>query len=82
MRAVALDAHASTASITLLAPPKFAIDELRINLYARRNAGNNGDQRFSVRFSGSAKTQHCLVILSDFNTNFEPSGANTKARCG
>ena len=65
MAIVALDAHASTTAVALLAAPELAIDELLINLDAGRNAGNYGDQRLSVGLSRSAEAKHKRSILQE-----------------
>lgn len=65
MRRILLDAHASTASVALLATPKFVIDERFLDLQARGNAGNDGDQGLSVRLSGCAETKHKRKILQE-----------------
>jgi hypothetical protein len=65
MRRILLDAHASAASVALLATPKFVIDECFVDLQACGNAGNYRDQRLSVRLSGCAETKHKPKILQE-----------------
>ena len=58
MRGIALDAHASAAAVTLLAPPEFAVDELLIDLHSGGDAGEDRNQRLSMRFSCRAEAKH------------------------
>ena len=55
MGVVALDLHAAAAAIALLAPPQLAVDELLIDRKPSRHAGEQRDQRLSVRLTGGGE---------------------------
>src|SRR5215470_14804312 len=65
MRRVALDPHTSATAIPLLPPPKLAIDKFLVNFHTRRNARDDGDQRLSMRLSGSTEAKHKRSILQE-----------------
>ena len=45
---VALDLHASAATVALLAAPEFAIEKRRVDFQSGRHAGKKSDQGFAV----------------------------------
>jgi hypothetical protein len=62
---VGFDLHPPAAAEPLLPPPEFAVDELKIDFQAGRQARNKGDQRLAVRLSRSEVTKLRLRIVSD-----------------
>src|SRR5947209_7722416 len=65
MRGVFFDLHPAAAAKSLLPSPKLAINELLIDIHARRNPGDEGHQGLTVGFTGSKVTQHrsCLSVF-------------------
>jgi len=55
---VALDPHAAAAAVALLPTPEFPVDEGQVDGQASREAGQVGDQGFSVRLTCCGKSQH------------------------
>jgi hypothetical protein len=62
---IALNLHAPAPAIALLAPPKFAVDKRLLHLHSGGQAGQEGDQRFAMRFSRCKVAQHKLLIVPD-----------------
>ncbi len=48
VRPVLLDAHAAATAIALLAPPQLPVDKFQIDIEARRQSGNEGDEALAV----------------------------------
>ena len=65
MRGVALDLHASAATVALLTSPEFAVEEGLVDLQSGGDAGKESDQGFAVGFSGSEVAQHKRTIVND-----------------
>lgn len=62
---VGLDLHAAAAAVSLLTAPEFAVEELLIDFQAGGDAGQEGDERLSVGFSGGEVAQHKFLIVPD-----------------
>jgi len=62
---VALDLHASTASVALLPAPEFAVEESLIDFQSSGHAGKKGDEGLAMRFSCGEVAQHKLLIVPD-----------------
>jgi len=62
MRSIRLDAHATAASVALLAAPQLAIDEFVIDGHARRQPRKKSHKALPMRLAGSGKTQHDRLI--------------------
>src|SRR5713226_1058282 len=56
--AVFLDFLAAAAAVAELAAVQFVIDEVEVHGQGRRQAGKEGEERLSVRFTGSVEAKH------------------------
>jgi hypothetical protein len=45
---ILLNAHAAATAVALLAPPQLPIDKFHIDVEARRQSGNKGDEALAV----------------------------------
>jgi hypothetical protein len=52
VRGVALDTHAATPTIALLAAPEFVVEKLLIDGNTRRKSADKGYEGFAVAFAG------------------------------
>jgi hypothetical protein len=48
VRPVLLDAHAAAAAVALLPPPQLTVDKFQIDVEARRQSGDKGDETLAV----------------------------------
>src|SRR6185369_5953227 len=60
---VGFDLHTPATAKALLPPPQLTINEYLVNTKTCGNAGKEGHQALSVRFSGSNVTKHRSVAL-------------------
>ena len=45
---ILFDTHTAATAVALLAPPKLPVDKLHIDIEARRQSGNEGDEALAV----------------------------------
>jgi hypothetical protein len=67
LRTVALDLHATSAPVAPLPAFQFTVDSRFVNGQPGGQAFHDGDERASVRFSGSRKTKHKDLMITTFN---------------
>lgn len=65
MSCIPLNLHSSAASVTLLPPPKFTVQEALLHFNPRGQARKESDQSFAVRFPRCEIAQHKCSILPD-----------------
>ena len=59
--AVLLDFLAAAAAVAELAAVQLLIDKLDVDRQLRGQAGDKGEERLSMRFTGSVETEHCFL---------------------
>ena len=65
MSGVMLNLHAAAAAVALLPAPELAVEKSLVQFEPGRQAREERDQSFAVRFSGSKVAQHKCSILPD-----------------
>jgi hypothetical protein len=58
VRGIALNAHAAAATVALLPPPKFVVEEFLADRHARWNATEQRHQGFAVALTGCRESEH------------------------
>src|SRR6185312_4341196 len=76
MRRIALNAHAATTAVTLLAAPEFVIEKGLVDRHTRRETADKGYERFAVTFAGCRKTKHELSIITRWREAYSGSSKN------
>jgi hypothetical protein len=77
---IALDLHATAATVALLAAPKFAVEKSLIDFQSRGHAGKKGDESLAMGFSRGEIAQHKFSIVPDARDNRDCGTANVPFR--
>jgi len=76
VRLIGFNLHAPAAPVALLTPPQLAIHKFKVDRDTGGESGDEGNKRLSMRFPGSRKTDHILMIVTDCRV----SGLGDQAR--